>query len=447
VTPKRLLPYLLIFLALAVSYWVLQWDLARRQALDLEAKKVFKIKEGEIGELALIKGKEEIRLVKQGQEWSLRQPLKARADQETIKSMVATLAHLAKERDLGAGQDLKAFGLEKPPLLVEFSSQGTSHRLAVGGKAPGERAYYALKDQERQVLLVSAGDIASLDRPLAALRDKTLFTFSLETVKGLKIRTGNTVVALEKTGPWKWRQTGREGFPVRADRVEALVRQLHAFSVKDFVAEAPQDLRPYGLAPRTSAQVSVIWEKGEETLLLGAKAPNGIFARRGAEGPVIVVDSDLPGQIAKTVASLEDRRLWAGTVTEVQKVVWGQPEKTWVGVKEKDFWKITGPGGQEVRRPAVRLDMGLWKLTELEYERLVPGAASPAKGPVYLLALSDGAGKELYRMEEMGRKGETGVEVRTYQGDKGATALISWKDYRAWQEEMERLTATPPKKD
>ncbi len=444
-TPNRLLPYLLIFLALVGSYAVLQWDRARREALDLEAKKVFKVKEGEIAELALIKGKDEIRLVKQGQEWTLSKPLKARADQEAIGFMLTTLAYLGKERDLGTGEDLKAFGLDKPQLIVAFTAAGKEHRLLVGAKAPGDRSYYALKDQEPRLMLVSAADKDSLDRPLSALRDKTLFTFTPDKVKGLKIIIGKTIVRLEKAGPQTWRQVGRESFPVRGDRVQALLRHLHFAKVRDFAAENPVDLRPYGLVPQPPYEVTVILETGPETLLLGAKATGGIYARKGAEGPVVVVDQDLPGQITKTVASLEDRRLWAGPLGEVQKVVWGPPEKTWVAVKDKDFWKLTGPEGRELRQPAVRLDMALGKLTELEYQRLLPGTTAPAPRPIYLVAVYDGAGKQLFRLEETGRKGEAGVEIRSYLGDKITSALMPRKDYTAWQEEMDRLTASATK--
>lgn len=444
-TPKRLLPYLLIFLALAGSYAVLRWDRARREALDLEAKKVFQVKEGEISELALIKGKDEIRLVKRGQEWTLSKPLKARADQDAIGFMLTTLAYLAKERDLGTGADFKAFGLDKPQLIVAFTAAGKEHRLTVGTKAPGDRSYYALKDQDPQVILVSAADKDSLDRSPGALRDKTLFTFTLDKVKGLKIIIGKTIISLEKAGPQTWRQVGRESFPVRGDRVKALLRHLQFARVRGFAVEHPLDLRPYGLVPRPSYEVTVILETGPETLLLGGTATGGIFARKGAEGPVVVVDQDLLGQITKTVASLEDRRLWAGPIEEVQKVAWGSPEKTWMAVKEKDFWKITGPGGREMRQPAVRLDIGLWKLTELEYERLLPGTTAPAPRPIYQAAVYDGAGKQLFRLEETGRKGETGVEVRSYLGDKATSALMPRKEYTAWQEEMERLTASPTK--
>jgi hypothetical protein len=446
-TPRRVLPYLLLFLALAGAYLGLKWRQDRRQAREQEAGKVFAVKEGEISELALIKGKEEIRLVRRDQDWEITRPLKDRADPEVIAAMLTTLAHLQRERDLGTVENLKPFGLETPALEATFTAQGKAHRLLIGGKAPGERSYYALRGQKHRVLLINAGDKESLDRPLTALRDKTLIAFKEEQVKALKLKVGNLQVELTRTGPGAWRWVGREGLPVRGDRVELLLRQLQDARVEDFAAESPQSLTAYGLAPRPQAEVVVTTVQGPAVLYLGSRAKDGVYARRGTAGPVVVVDPDLPGKIAKTAGSLEDRRLWTGSISEVEKVVWGPAARPWTAVKENDFWKLTGPAGQDLRQHAARLELALRHLQDLEAAPLLPGAAPPGGQKGTVLTLYDGAGKPLFRLEEKGKKGDKELEVRAQQGEKAVRAMISAKDYEAWQGELERLTVPPRKAD
>jgi len=306
-TPRRLLPYLLLFLALAGAYAALRIHEERREARERQANKVFKVKEGDLTEVLLVRGREEVRLEKQDQEWRLTRPITAKADQQVVASWLATMANLTKERDLGVQEDLKPFGVAPPALRVEFAAQGQAYRLSLGSAAPTDRSYYALKDQEPNLLLISAGDKESLDRPLAAFRDKTLFTFRPDKVKSLRITRGDRVVQLEHAGPQTWRRVGQEGFKVRADKVEALLRLLAVARVKDFVAEAPEDLQAYGLAPKPMAVVKVATEKEEEGLALGKKTDKGVFARRGGAGPVVLVEEDLPEQIARILSSLEDR--------------------------------------------------------------------------------------------------------------------------------------------
>lgn len=439
--PRRLLPYLALFLVLLGLYFGLTWHQARQEAEKAEAKKVFHVKEGEINELALLRGTEEVRLAKKDGEWRLTQPLKMRADQAVVSSMLFTLASLNKERDFKSEADLKTFGLAKPGLVLEFSAPGKKGRLVVGGETPGKRGFYAYKGQDpRRLLVISTGNKSSLDRNLASLRDKTIFTYAPDKAKSLTVKTGSATVRLEKTGAGSWRWLGREEFPVRGDRVEELLRFLHAARVKDFVADAPKSLTPYGLAP-PKGEVAVLQDKEPERLMLGKKAKGGDYARKPPHGPVVVTDKELLGHLTKTLTTLEDRRLWRGQAKEVQKVVWGPPGKTWVGLKEKDFFKITGPHKEERKQPAVLLEVGLWKLQALEFARLAPPRAGAE--PLYVLELDGQGGKSLFRLEELGREGEKEVLLRVKAGDRTDTGLVSLKKYRDWQKEMDRLGGPP----
>jgi len=441
-TPRKVLPYLLLFLVLAGAYFGLTWRQERREAQEEETKKVFAVTAEEIKDLALIKGPQEIHLAQQDKEWDLTKPLKARADQQVVETMLSTLARLKRERDLGTLEDLKPFGLDHPAFTVTFTAAGKPHQLVVGAKAPGGRSYYAFRDQERRVLLINSGDKESLDRSLTVLRDKTLLAFSEDQVKAVKLRVDHQKVELSRAAPRGWRWVGHESAAVRTDRVEALLRQLQNARARDFVTESPSNLTTYGLAPRPQGEVALETEKGPAVLYFGTKGKDGVYARLGPTGPVVVVDQDLPSRVAKAAASLEDRRLWKGDLSQVEKMVWGPAAKPWVAMKDKDFWKLTGPEGQEVRQHAARVELALRHLQDLEYVRMLPAAPAPGAAAA-AVALSDGSGKLLYRLEETGKKAGKELEVRAETGDKTAGAAISAKDYDYWQAEMERLTIPP----
>jgi hypothetical protein len=442
-TPRRLLPYLGLFLVFLGLYYVLTWRQAREEAQKTEAKKIFQVKEGEIKALVLKRGKAEVRLAKKDGEWFLTQPLKMRADPVTVGSILSTLAHLQKERDLGSTKDLKTYGLDKPSLEVEFFIKDQSRRLAIGHATPGERGYYVYRDQApHDLLVIKSGSKESLDRSEKDLRDKSLFAYVPEKVKSLHLRIkGAADVHLEKAGPGSWRWAGREKFPVRGDRVEELLRALHLSRAKDFAADTPKDLKPYGLAPPLG-EVAVLQDKEPQRLFLGKKHKGGEYARKAPDSPVVVTNKDLLALITKTLATLEDRRLWRGQATQVKKVTWGVPDKTWTGIKEKDFWKITGPGKQERKQPAVLLEVGLWKLQALESTGPASPKVSPPK-PLYRLELDDGSGKPLFRLEELGRTGNQEVLLRVKSGNKTEMVLVPQKPYLNWQKEMTRL-ASPP---
>jgi hypothetical protein len=443
--PRRLLPYLIIFLVLVGAYAALKWQQGQQETREKEAKRIFKVQEKEVGILALIRPGQEVRLVKKDHDWQLLEPLKARADQAAVDELLVTLAGLRQERDLGVQKDLKSFGLDQPQLVVEFAAQGQTYRLAIGSQAPGAGNYYARQDQEPNVLLISTASKDSLDRALPALRDKTLLTFNPAEVKALKIKAGKTGIDLQKTGTQTWHWVGRADFKVRPDRVEALLRQLHAARVKDFLEQLPKQTESLGLAPQPRTEVILVTGKGSETLWLGTAKDGGVYARKGADGPVLLVEQSLADEIAKAASSLEDRRLWAGPANEARKVVWGTPGKLWTATKAKESWDIKGPEGAALQQPAVRLELALWKLQNLEYGSMMPEAGPGPGQAAFVLEVFAGGDQPAFRLEELGKKGEQ-VEVKARKDDKTATALVPAKNFAEIQADLARLTTPPPQR-
>jgi hypothetical protein len=446
-TPRRLIPYVVIFLILAGSYVGLRWHQENQAARKEQAQKVFHLKETDISDLALVRGKDEIRLVKKDKLWYLTAPLNTKADQTIVDSMLTTLARLRKERDLGVEKDLKPFGVDKPLLVVKFTAKGQPHHLTIGAKVPGGGSYYVLKDQDPHLLMISVGSKDSLDRQLLALRDKTLLAFITSEVKGLQIKTGKTSADLEKTGPQTWRWVGRPHFRVRGDRVEKFIRDLQLLRAQNFLKEPPGNLAPLGLVPGRQTEITVVTSSGEQTLCLGAKTGNEVYARKGAAGPVVLVDAGFPANIGKTLASLEDRRLWRGAIPEVHQMVWGPPGQTWTARKDKDIWKITGPQQARTQQPSVRLEMALWDFQRLEATPVKAPVGPPAGSPAFVLDLLGAAGQPLLHLEELGTVGKGTLKVATRVGKKTntETALVPLAKFRQWQDEMHRLTAAAEK--
>ena len=441
-TPRRLIPYVVIFLVLAGAYAGLRWRQEQQAARDEQAKKVFHLQETDLSDLSLVRGKDEVRLVKKDQVWRLTAPLNTKADQTVVGSMLTTLARLRQERDLGAEKDLKPFGLDKPGLVVKFTAQGQPHQLAVGAKVPGDQNYYVLRDQDPHLLTISAGSKDSLDRQLLALRDKTLLAFIIGEVKGLRVKGPKTAVALEKTGPQTWGWVGRPDFRVRGDRVWKLLRDLHIARAKNFLEPPPKNLAALDLVPDRQTEITVVTPAGDQTFWLGAKKDDAVYARLGAGGPVALVDAALADEVDQTLASLEDRRLWSGAIAAVHQVVWGPPGKTWTARKDQDGWKITGPDQAATQQPAARLEMALWNFQKIEGEKIPPPGDAPPGSPAFVLELLDQAGKPLLHLEEVGAVGKSALKVLIRAGDQTVLALIPLELFRQWQEEMHRLTAS-----
>jgi hypothetical protein len=446
VNPRRLIPYALVFLALVATYVGLWWYQAHREVREIQAKQVFAFKTGEISAITLKRPDGEIQLARQGKDWEITRPQKAKADAATVEEMLRQLANLEMVRDLGPG-DLKVFGLDQPALQVSFIAKGEQHRLALGEAVPASQGYYARKDDAPGVFIIAPGARDSLNQQLLALRDRNLWAFKPDQVKSLRIRNDQNQVDLEKGNGNTWRWVGRPEMRLSSPRMEQLLQELSGAQVTEFPATPPLDLQAAGLAPQARMEVTVASPQGVESLYLGAQTPNGVYARGGAQGPVVMVARNLPEKIQRGVANLEDRRLWTGLIPEVGQVAWGPPGQTWTARREREGWKITGPNRAKVQQPAYCLEMALINFRKLESSRLLnlPQAGAPA-APVFVVELFDQAGKPLFRLEQLGNlvKGQAETEVRATSGGTTVTAVIPQEDFTRWQEEMTRLTAPPP---
>jgi hypothetical protein len=371
------------------------------------------------------------------------------------------LSQLRLNRDLGPEQDLKLFGLDQPALVVSFTVGDKSHTLKVGKKAPGGQGYYANRDQDPRVLIIDSFARETLDRPLSDLRNRALFDFSPEQVKALRVKIGSNQVVLEKKGD-SWTVVGREPFKIFPDRLERLLRFVSLARVKEFAPEPLKDLKTYGLAPPL-VEITVVTDKGEQSLSLGSRKQDECYARQGDQAPVVLMENlllDLFTSPLESVAGLqknplwqhvrgafpnylEDRRLWTGEVKDVASLTWGSPEKTWTAARSEDFYKLTGPDKQELHQPAVRLELALLKLRDLEVERPLSSGPSEDKGKSSV-ELRNAGGQTLFRLEELGLANGQ-VKVRyAIAGESPREALVLRPAYDQWQKEMAQLAVAPP---
>jgi hypothetical protein len=462
-TPRRLLPFLAVFLVLAATYFALEWHQGKVAKEEEEAKKIFAVKGPDITAVTLKRPAEEIHLVKDGKSWRLDAPIKEQADNVTMNSLVAGLSQLRFSRDLGAEKDLKPFGLDQPTLVVSFTAGKKSYTLDVGKKSPGEQGYYARRDQGPRVLIIKTADKESLDRSLADLRNRALFNFVADQVKSLKVKTGSSQVVLEKKDhSWTW--VGRENIKIDKDRLERLLRYLSMARVKEFVPGPikEKDLKTYGLAP-PAVEITVATDKGEQSLFLGARKRDECYARQTDQTPVVLTENlllDFFTAPLEKVAELknnplwehvrgvfpiylEDHRLWTGEVKDVASLSWGSPEKTWTAAKSGEFYQLTGPDKKEVRQPAIRVELVLLKLRDLEAESQLT-SVNPQEKAKNSLELRGADGKTLFRLEELGVANDQ-IKVRYTRGAESPMgALVAKPAYEQWQKDMEQLTMPPP---
>ncbi|WP_449245230.1 DUF4340 domain-containing protein [Desulfobacca acetoxidans] len=458
---RKVLWYLMVLLLAAGGYFLSEFYQSRREVQEQAAKKIFDVKTADIGSLALKSDKGEIILqpipatekpAAEGKksdttvspparQWRLVKPIVAKADDPIVNSMLDTLAELKMQRQFEptSAENLKDFGLEKPILIIEFRVGDQKHQLRFGIKVPGNRSYYAQKDQDPKLLLINAADKEALDRTLTALRRKTIFSLKPDAVHEIRLINGRQKLVLQKKGPSEWIPSGQPQTRLRADRIDSFLRSLSLAQAAEFVAEKADDPKKYGLSPRSAIHLTLVGPDREETLLLGGKQGERFYAQKQDSPTIFLVDKSLAEKFPASYEALQDRRLWSGKDDEVQKIAWGPPDKPATATREQDAWKIQLPDNPPHQQTTVKFGLALWRLKEIEYDRLLAPRQAKPSPPVFTLTLVGAEGKPLFRLEELKPEKDL-IRVSFSQGQETQTALVPAKSLDDLKQDLDRLS-------
>ncbi len=461
---EKLLLYLAVLLLVIGVYFYTESRHSRQLAEEKTAKEVFQVKLSDINALALKNDKGEIDLERVAEpaepvgkspaekpapapptsEWRLTKPVSAKADELAINSLLSALTDLKMQRHLDnvPNDKMKEFGLDNPLFSLEFQAGGQTHQLRFGHKAPGNQSYYAQKDSEPRILLIRVADKETLDRTLTALRSKDIFSLNPEKVTELRIIRHDDRLIFHKVTPAEWTPSGHLKIKLRNDKINSLLKQVSGAKALEFVAEKADDLKKYGLVPSPALRLTLLAGGQEETLLLGSKQGDHYYAQISGTAPIILVDQSLVEKLPASYEALEDRRLWTGADTEVQKIVWGTPDKLMTAVRDQNGWSIMNADKSPARREsAMKFNLVFWRLKDLEFTKLLPAANTKKdKNPVFTLQLFGPEAKSLFRLDEITADKDQ-VQIIFSQGEKTLGASIPAQTFSQFKDTLSGLTA------
>jgi len=306
------------------------WGLKRHRTgveeAERQAKQIHQIEQTDITELRLaVEGEKEIVGRKEADEWSLVAPVEARVDATAFDRILRDFTGARKLRTVDeTPADLGVYGLDEPAIEIAVKTAAdseTEHALLIGSQNPTKSYYFAKRPDEPAVFLVNTWLKTGFDKKLKDLRDKKIVNAEKTAVSMIEVARAETTIKLEKDGDI-WHV--REPVAVRADKnaVTALLDEIAAAEVQEFVSDEPGDLTEYGLAePAVQLTVYTGDDQAAQTLLLGAenKEATGIYAKRDIAENVVLMKKTLLEKIPDTVDNIRNRSLVLATAGDIAK--------------------------------------------------------------------------------------------------------------------------------
>src|SRR5712692_6958700 len=290
-----------------------------RDKAETRKGRVFNAETQDVTQLTLKRPTESIELKREGDGWQMSAPLRARADRGPVLEVITSALTSKIDREIAAAPASPAdFGLDKPAAELTLTlKDGKQLGLVLGAKSPTGVWVYAREAGKPAVFVVGDSVLRDTTRPLADFRDKAVLAFDQKDVTALEIITRDDTIAVEQTDG-RWKLTRPRALPADGDTLRDFLEKLRAARVKEFVAEAPRSLEPFGLDRPVQVSIHTGRDKDRatKTLLFGRGDPakKGVYAMRAGESAVVVIPDETWAAVPKNVAVLRDK-----TVVEVER--------------------------------------------------------------------------------------------------------------------------------
>jgi uncharacterized protein DUF4340 len=370
----------LLLAILGAFYYVYEVRLGPgREEAAARKGRVFAADSKDVTELTVKRGAETVRLKREGDDWQLLEPVRARGSRSAVDETLATILSAKIDREIDPSPKSPAdYGLDKPAADVTLTlKDGKTLGLQLGAKNPTGVWVYARDRDKPAVFVLGESVLRDATRPVPDFRDRTILAFDVKDVSGFELALPEETLAAERRDGG-WRLTRPTALPADADTIGEFLDKLAAQKVREFVADSPPSLAPYGLdrPTRLVIQTGKDRDRASRTLLFGHvdTAKKGVYAMRPGEPTVLLLPEDVLKQVPKNVAVLRDKTVVAVDRDKIARVEIESPKGVVTAARDKDQWTLVTP--QPLPADQVEVGAVLTKLRELRAQAFLSDDAS-----------------------------------------------------------------------
>jgi hypothetical protein len=375
-----------------------RWGPAREEAAARKGR-VFGADTKDVTAVQLKRGDETLRLQRDGENWQMVEPVKARGSRPAVDELLANVLTAKIDREIDPNpKSLADFGLEKPAADITLTlKDGKALGLQLGAKNPTGVWVYGRERDKPAVFVIGESVLRDATKPVADFRDRTILAFDSKDVSGFEVVLPDQTLAVEGE-PRSWRITRPVALRADHDTVTEFLDRLTGQKVKEFVTDGSSARDPYGL--EHPARITVYTGRDKDrvsrTLLLGKVDPakKAVYATRPGESGVLLLPEEVWNHVPKNVGVLRNKSVVEVDRDKVAKLEIESPKGSVTLSRDNDQWKIVAP--QALAADQVEVGAVLTKLSDLRAQGFLSddasGVARYLPRPEVRVALTDQAG-------------------------------------------------------
>jgi hypothetical protein len=276
--------------------------------------KILSIPEDQFQQIDLAKkGGDTTELSRAGGSWKIIQPKPLAADQDSVTSLVTSLASLSSDRLIDEkASDLSSYGLTAPTEQVKITEKnGKVLTLLVGDDTPTGSGTFAKVEGDPRVFTIASYVKTSLDKTSKDFRDKRLLTFNSDKLTRVDLTAKGQTVEFGKNNQNEWQILKPR--PLRADglQVDELVRKLK--DAKMDVSGTDEDAKKAvaGFSTGTRVAVAAVTDSsGTQEIEVRKDKDKNYYAKSSAVEGIYKVMSDFGDGLDKSLDDFRNKKLF-----------------------------------------------------------------------------------------------------------------------------------------
>jgi hypothetical protein len=223
-----------------------------KKPFDLRDKRVVKFERDKVDTLVVSRGKDSIRLKREGSDWNVEQPIAGRGDYTAIEGLLTRLSTAGMTEIVDSNAtDLKKYGLDQPGMTITIGSGSSQAALDISDAA-GDKPH--ARDRSRPLVFTLDTTLADdLKKPFDQYHKKDLFDsrpFGMDKVRVTRNTDGTAKtwefakIKRDNADVWQIAPEGGQAADVDRPKLDDLLNKLTDLKMGALV----DDKRQTGLA-------------------------------------------------------------------------------------------------------------------------------------------------------------------------------------------------------
>jgi hypothetical protein len=346
-----------------------------------------------------------------------------------VISVLKGLAFEGAISEQESGNDLSAFGIDKPALTVAVQfKDGSQKEVMFGKKSEYLSKRYAKLAGAQGLYLVDEASFQSLLKGRSDVRLKNPVKFNNADVREVTLETSLGRIMITQPAVGEWKVADSQPRAGSKQDIELLLNDLRSLSVEEFVDGGETRLQEFGLDKPTVTMTVKLRDGLKESLIrvVVGEAPNskGTFFTYDGAPSVFKVSPEKVIPLRKGEIDLRERRLLNLEGKDIEKLVSGGTADAPVDIQAAAMdWTVNGKISDPVF--VEELLTSISKLSAVDFPKQVPSDAFAAPFLTLTVTKKKALGGETVVLsigkESLSAQGH-GRYARV--GDSGEVALI-----------------------